>query len=697
MPFQWASVFTAASFTATRSQALLAGTARAGSTLAALGAHSLASTFLSPVTRAFHYRANAIGPDVIPPVDSLLGLWFSGRAKEQDIHTLLSRHGIPFDAKGPPGELIKDAWWHIFDLQRPLFALEQYRHWQRQGRISPNTLNIVLDRYGFSDPVQKDLFKSDYNDVGESLVLSLFERGFITEEEARLRLQQLGYLRVRDVNLLLAPYNPPPPAEALILRNRNQISDEQLDEYLYKSGYRRQSERDRIASLRFEIPGPSDLVRFAVREVFAPELAMRYGFDQEMPEDFRTWIDKQGFGTQFEVTDPISGKKYPMDWAKAHWWSHWQWPAPTQAYSMRQRMRATGGPNNGPRDPSGLVFSADDLSALLRGSDYPPHWRPYLESISFRKPDRQDVAYMYTFGQIDREEAAEKYQDAGFGPKDSGDLVTLLDYRIRFRQFQQNIQRAKFRIINAYRIGTIGRSQAASLLYFTTLQNLADINAFIALSQTERNDIALADPYVKIQLDSIDTDVRAKMIAQAIAGIRRNFIALNITDQQALSLLNSLGITQARATDYVNVWKWQLYRKGKQFSAAQIQRFAVRGLLSLTDALSRLTRLGYTVGDAYIILAQIRQDTATAEARREVALAREAEHKQHALIALQKAMRAQLRQVQSDLARHGTPAKLQKWLKLGLIEKDEYERRMAVLGWPQPDIERTEEEIKHHE
>lgn len=661
--------------------------------LAAFGVNSSVTTFTQPFTREFHYRANATGPDVVPPVESILNLWYSGRSEAADITQLLKWHGIPFTAGGPPDKLVKNAWWHAIDLQRPTFALEAYRDWYRQGRIGEPELRGMLARHGFGDRLSQSLFIGDWNNITEGLIMELWQRNMITEAQARYLLGKLGYLRDDELKLILAAWQPPPPAESLVLRNRNMITDGELDEYLKMNGYRRPEERKRIAELRHEIPGPSDLVRFAVREVFSPDLAIQYGFNQEMPQDFKQWLIKQGFDESFTVRDPSSGNTYTLDWPTAHWWAHWVWPSPTQAYAMLQRLRPTGGVNGGPRNPAGLQFTSTDLNALLKGSDYPPYFRPFLAEISYRKPDRQDVNYAYRYGQIDKQEAVEEYQDAGYNKADSERLADLLDYRITFRRFQQNMARVKVRILKAYQVGIVTRNNAGALLYLTTLENINKINAYIAMSNSERIAIAQADPYVKVQLDNVDTGIKTGFVVEAIRGIKCNFLNMNITEEQARQYLRYIGLTWNRVEDYLNTWKWTFCKRSKQFTAGQIQKLVTRGLLTVPEAVARLLRLGYKLKDAYIIIGLAQQDIAIANAKAERQLAKDLEARERATIALQKALEREMQQARRDLAAHGTPAKLQKWLKGNLIGQDEFTFRMGALGWPMDDIRRMAREV----
>src|SRR5438309_8728118 len=73
----------------------------------------------------------------------------------------------------------------------------------------------------------------------------------------------------------------PEAIESAVLRNRELLSDTAYDGALRQLGFTQPNERQLVSQLRFEVPGPSDLVRFAVRHVFEPELIKEFGYNEE--------------------------------------------------------------------------------------------------------------------------------------------------------------------------------------------------------------------------------------------------------------------------------------------------------------------------------------------------------------------------------------------------------------------------------
>jgi len=70
----------------------------------------------------------------------------------------------------------------------------------------------------------------------------------------------------------------------------------------------------KIAQLTEFIPGPSDLVRMAVREAWRDDVAARWGYDADMPPHFAEQMQRLG-DTE--------------NWARLYWRAHWELPSVT--------------------------------------------------------------------------------------------------------------------------------------------------------------------------------------------------------------------------------------------------------------------------------------------------------------------------------------------------------------------------------
>lgn len=123
-------------------------------------------------------------------------------------------------------------------------------------------------------------------------------------------------------------------------------------------------------------PGVDDYIRFAVREVYSPELAKSLSLYEDIPAKFLEEVRKIGL-------DPNDAVKY--------WASHWQLPSYTQGTEMYQR---------------GIITN-EELKSLLRALDYAPVWRDKMIKLSHRVVTRVDIRRMYNDGIIPKINPAE--------------------------------------------------------------------------------------------------------------------------------------------------------------------------------------------------------------------------------------------------------------------------------------------------
>src|SRR5262249_41757924 len=239
----------------------------------------------------------------------------------------------------------------------------------------------------------------------------------------------------------------PSPDESLRLLNRNAINTPTLDRMLRFNGMIDDDVQSVYKNLRFDIPGPSDLVRFSVRHVFEPDLIARFGFNDEFNEILDIWHHAHGqqydiftgpfknlvnnVGREFGTTADELAQRYRTQglpepsWARAYWWSHWVWPSPTQSYMFLQQLRPGRHAQRFPEETEHPQFTATDLNFLLRGNDYPPQFRKYLRAISYRVPGLRQIRQLRTQDVIDDVEEREMWKDLGYNPRDAAKLEAM--------------------------------------------------------------------------------------------------------------------------------------------------------------------------------------------------------------------------------------------------------------------------------
>lgn len=149
---------------------------------------------------------------------------------------------------------------------------------------------------------------------------------------------------------------------------------------------------DELRNATLYYPTASDVVTFAVREVYKPDIVAKYGQDQEIDPQYIEAAKQAGLSESF---------------ARSYWAAHWQLPSASQGYQMLHYG----------------VLAEDDLRKLLATLDYMPYWRDKLEAISYNPISRVDIRRIFQAGLCDRDKVKQTYLKEGYTPDDA-ELVT---------------------------------------------------------------------------------------------------------------------------------------------------------------------------------------------------------------------------------------------------------------------------------
>jgi len=285
------------------------------------------------------------------------------------------------------------------------------------------------------------------------------------------------------------------------------------------------------------IPPVSDIITMAVREVFTPAIAARFGQYEDFPDPLEEWAGKKGLS---------------REWAERYWAAHWSLPSATQGFQMLHRG----------------VIDQDDLNMLLRAQDVMPFWRDKLTQIAYRPLTRVDVRRMYKENVLDADGVYEAYLEHGYN-QDKARKMT------EFTVKQALTAQAKFTsrdVIAAFTKRMINTSDARSLLIDLGIDS-NDVSYILSRAEYKR----LWD-----------------MKEDRIAGIR-NLYKKGVYDADAAKgKLLQLNLP----SDEVDLLfeKWWYEKQGDlapTFTKAETIRFVKNNKLTLKEARSELDRMGY--------------------------------------------------------------------------------------------------------
>lgn len=270
------------------------------------------------------------------------------------------------------------------------------------------------------------------------------------------------------------------------LYRRGKIDRGTLDNYAGRLGYI-PAELDNILAVSEYFPNPADLVRFAVREVYSPNVVEAFKMDEDLPAQYLAEAAKAGV---------------PRDQAINFWRAHWGLPGANQGFEMYQRG----------------IIKYDTLVLLLKTLDVMPYWRDKLIQLAFSPLTRVDVRRMYAEGVLRADQLPQKYQDNGYSPENA---QLLADFTVKYENREtKGLTRAQ--VIKSYVDDLITREELSGYLVLfgyadEVVQFWLDQADFQKLSEelTLFSDDLVAQymaggkdiTQVKIDLDSLDLPV----------------------------------------------------------------------------------------------------------------------------------------------------------------------------------------------
>jgi hypothetical protein len=516
--------------------------------------------------------------------------------------------------------------------------------WNR-GRISEADLEKGL-RQGLTRPEWADDLKAlRYRlPTGETLA-QMAVQGVLSVDEAKAAAALAGTQGSAFDRLYRLAGDPIAPDEMLALWNRGEATEADVDRALRQSRLKPEWV-DQFKQLRHVLAPVSDLVRFAVREVFDPAARRDLDLDAELPPAFLAAAARVGLDAEQ---------------AGQYWAAHWGLPSYTQGAAMMFRGELTEA----------------QFGDLLKALDYAPTWRDKLASIAHAIPTLSDMIRfaqreVYDDAQrtalgLDSDYPAAFTQQAakhGLAERDARDywaahwrlpsalqgyrmlwrdeispaeldgLLKALDYPAIWRQRLANIAHLAPGRIDLKRMYAAGLKSRAELEkgYQRIGYAPADARDMAALAASDGSgaakDLTLAHLTAEYQGQHIDraeylarladlgySEGEAQQLAdltdskrvarardQFVTRIHSQFVGHKITTAEAAAALDQAGVAVA-ARDLIMVeWDHERAVNVKRLTQAQIVKAYKKSSLSQAEAMEELTDQGLSAEEAEILL-----------------------------------------------------------------------------------------------
>ncbi len=234
-----------------------------------------------------------------------------------------------------------------------------------------------------------------------NLLIEARYRGEITPELFTTYLNQSGIGYGNVERLWAISENLLNIFDLISLFRRGQMSQEMLyseGEKIKWSGFNVTS----LLKVTEAIPSATDIIAFAVREVYSPEIAEAFGQFDGLDEVFK------------QAQEDILAIGMTKETFSKYWAAHWMLPSVGQGFEMVHRdVIPTTSTDS---EPLGL-------DRLMQALDIMPAWRDKLTAISFSPFTRVDVRRMHKIGVLTDEELVRSYQDLGYDEVKAGKMA----------------------------------------------------------------------------------------------------------------------------------------------------------------------------------------------------------------------------------------------------------------------------------
>ncbi|MBA7550687.1 hypothetical protein ES705_43210 [subsurface metagenome] len=220
-------------------------------------------------------------------------------------------------------------------------------------------------------------------------------KSLITETEFYSKCQEFGYDSVTAENLYQSSQTLLTIHDYIALWRRGEVSEDEADNYM-RDSHLTEMQIELAKTVTMFFPAVPDLIRFAVREVYTPDLIAKFGAMEDLPAKYLTEAAKAGLSEEH---------------AKNYWAAHWELPSVRMGYQMLHRR----------------IINDEELKLLMRALDIMPFWREPLVKLSYNPLTRVDVRRMYNAGVLDEEGVKNAYLDIGYSD-DNADK--MLDFTV---------------------------------------------------------------------------------------------------------------------------------------------------------------------------------------------------------------------------------------------------------------------------
>lgn len=329
-------------------------------------------------------------------------------------------------------------------------------------------------------------------------------------------------------------------------------------------------------------PPLSDLVRFAVREVFDPATVQQYGYHKEIPMAILPYFKMQGYGWDLPdnvpagatnaVGNPVEG---PENWMYKYWYAHWDLPSPTQGYEMLHRLYQSSDFGPSPALTPGTAFTNADMETLLKTLDYPEYWRRRLINISYHPINLTEARDAFKLGVGGEAQYYHSLRGQGYTDQDCKHIIEISKKKNERNIGLDPAKQTKSWICSHWQDGMLSDVDARQLMMNNGFTN----------------------PQAQAMLSKCKLDYSTKLNRSYIKGIRQGIINGVLSYSDAMNLFVSLGLQLTVMQQRLDLWVFQRATRYKLATTRELLQAHKAGAINDNDLDARLQNLGYVDGD----------------------------------------------------------------------------------------------------
>ena len=553
---------------------------------------------------------------------------------------------IPF---GSIGDSI-DEIWRLPYVQAAMSIAYQSYYSQFQYGLYPYLRRYWLARYlpEIPEPYRIADFWAHGLIDDEKLVKSFEEWGLSDEWAWAWAQSQQRWLGVSDI---------------LELYWRGYLTEERAKKWMRWSGYSEEA-ANAIFELAKRIPPASDLITMVVREAFNPEVYERVA--PETPEEFITWMKKQGFSEE---------------WSRRYWVAHYRRMGVEQAWRAFYRGR----------------FTKEQLETFLKYADIHPDDRAVLtdEKVMYDLPTIRELGYGYDVGVYTKEDIEWYRRASGLSPEDAKKAAeAMVAYR---SEAEREALRREY--MYAYARGAI---------------TIEEFEEKLKELKTSVDKIPLWLERAKLYRERMTKQPAQNEPLSITRSTAQWLYEHDVwTEEQFRKALKELGYTDEAIEAYLEQSKHRKAERAlepKRLSEAKLEDLAFYGIITEDEWKAGLMALGYSEEDANKLIRLAKEEWAR-RAEKPKAISRSTaqwlyehgvwteEQLRETLASLGYSAEAidayvaqSKRRIEERLAkpkpRYVTASRLERLYAYGIIDRAEFKRGLLNLGYSEEDAER---------